>query len=123
MDHATTSFGYNRETPPGLIFPTQVEGTVPLYRAYQPQGHDHFYTADKAEMDHAISAWRYEAEGIAGYLYPMSQCGTIPLYRTYLLRPGRITNHFYTSSVVERDNAIKNYGYKDEGISGYVLPL
>ena len=29
-------------------------------------------------------------------------------------------DHFYTTSVAERDNAIQRLGYSDEGITGYV---
>lgn len=31
------------------------------------------------------------------------------------------SDHFYTTSTVERDNAIQHLGYSDEGITGYVL--
>jgi len=32
-------------------------------------------------------------------------------------------DHFYTTSASERDNAVDNLGYVDEGISCYVLPV
>jgi len=31
-------------------------------------------------------------------------------------------DHFYTTSVAERDNAISQLGYVSEGITGYVYP-
>jgi hypothetical protein len=44
---------------------------------------------------------------------------TVPLYRTY---SPSATDHFYTTSRPERDNAVHRLGYKDEGITGYVYP-
>jgi hypothetical protein len=41
----------------------------------------------------------------------------IPLYR---LR--NAVEHLYTTSAAERDNAIAQYGYTDEGIACYVQP-
>jgi hypothetical protein len=31
-------------------------------------------------------------------------------------------DHFYTTSVTERDNAVANVGYRDEGVACHVLP-
>jgi hypothetical protein len=33
-----------------------------------------------------------------------------------------IYDHFYTTSEPERENAIRNLGYSDEGITGYIYP-
>ena len=33
-----------------------------------------------------------------------------------------IVDHFYTTSEAERENAINNLGYQDEGIVGYINP-
>jgi len=41
---------------------------------------------------------------------------TVPLYRLY-----GSSHHFYTTSKAERDSAIQNANYKDEGIAGYVF--
>jgi hypothetical protein len=32
------------------------------------------------------------------------------------------TDHFYTTNPAERDNAIDNLGYNNEGIAAWVLP-
>ena len=42
---------------------------------------------------------------------------TVPLLRTF--NPGT-GDHFYTTSVTERDNTVAHLGYKDEGIACYV---
>ncbi|CAN5331376.1 hypothetical protein BH10ACI2_BH10ACI2_02850 [soil metagenome] len=39
---------------------------------------------------------------------------TVPLYRLFL------GDHFYTTNKAERDSAVQNAGYRDEGIAGYV---
>jgi hypothetical protein len=40
----------------------------------------------------------------------------VPVYRLYSSAQG---DHFYTSNVKERDTAIAQYGYSDEGIAFY----
>jgi hypothetical protein len=42
---------------------------------------------------------------------------TTPLYRLVNGKP----DHFYTISSTEKDNAVKSYGYKYEGIASYIF--
>lgn len=51
-----------------------------------------------------------------GFISATEQCGATALYR--LQSPS--ATHFYTVSVSERDNAINNLGFADEGIAGWV---
>lgn len=51
-----------------------------------------------------------------GFISATEQCGATPLYR--LQSPS--ATHFYTVSASERDNAINNLGFADEGIAGWV---
>jgi hypothetical protein len=121
MDCATSSLGYSAEGITGYIFPTQVTQTVPLYRSYSAGSTDHFYTVDKAESDRAVTNFGYSYEGIIGYVFPPSDSscpGAAPWYRTY--NP-TTRNHFYTMSAPERDNAVANLGYGNEGIAAYIL--
>jgi hypothetical protein len=121
MDHATSVLGFSAEGITGYIFPTQEAQTVPLYRSYQPSILDHFYTVDKAESDNAVAKLGYVYEGITGYVFPPSgsDCrGAAPWYRAY--NP-TITDHFYTMSAPEMDNAVANLGYSREGIAAYLL--
>ena len=121
MDRATSTLGYVAEGITGYIFPTQEIQTVPLYRSYQPSVIDHFYTVDKAESDNSVTKLGYSYEGITGYVFPPSgsSCpGAAPLYRAY--QP-TIYDHFYTMSAPERDNAVANLGYSNEGIAAYIL--
>ena len=52
-----------------------------------------------------------------GFWSPDPICDSIPLFR---LLSSNETNHFYTTSANERDNAINNLGYSDRGIAGHV---
>lgn len=58
-------------------------------------------------------------ERTLGFWGGAPECGAIALYRLYSEAAG---NHFYTISAPERDNAIATYGYRDEGIAGWVWP-
>jgi hypothetical protein len=121
MDHATSVLGYSAEGITGYIFPTQETQTVPLYRSYQPSVFDHFYTVDKAESDNSVTKLGYSYEGITGYVFSPSgsSCpGAAPWYRAY---QATIYDHFYTMSAPERDNAVANLGYSNEGIAAYIL--
>lgn len=92
-----------------------ITGHVPVYRAWN--GSDHFFTSSLSEYNGLSS--RYNREGIAFYIanYPMSD--HVHLFRLY---NSNLDDHFYCTSVVERDDAKNNHGYVLEGIIGYVIP-
>ncbi|MGG5314619.1 C39 family peptidase [Enterococcus sp. AZ072] len=84
--------------------------SIPLYRIYNPNSGEHFYTKTTGERDHLRGVgWRYE--GI-GWQAPAS--GN-PVYRLYNPNAG---DHHYTLDANERDH-LKKVGWKDEGISWY----
>jgi hypothetical protein len=58
-------------------------------------------------------------EATLGFWSPTPLCGAVPLYRLY---SGASSDHFFTTSAPERDNAVATYGYRDEGVPGYVWP-
>ena len=85
-------------------------GLVAFYRCLTPWGF-HFYTQSPTCEGTTV-------EGIMGYIATAPDtAGSVPLYRLFL---GSNGDHFYTTSAAERDNAINNIGYVDEGIAGYV---
>jgi hypothetical protein len=86
---------------------------VPLYRAWN--GKDHFYTANKSEYDGLPQ--KYQREGVACYVAPSQLEAHVPLHRLY---KGHKDDHFYTTSTIEKNNAVQRLGYVDEGIAGYV---
>jgi hypothetical protein len=89
-------------------------GAIALYRLLNRTTGDHFYTASAAERDAAVANAGYSGEGLACYVYgdAASAPGTIPLYRLLNRTTG---DHFYTASAAERDAAVAQHGYTDEG--------
>lgn len=82
-----------------------------IFRLYNPNSGEHFYTAVERERDFLITAgWKYE--GI-GWVSP--KLSYAPVYRLYNPNGG---DHHFTRSVHERDYLTK-VGWKFEGISWY----
>ena len=66
------SVGWSQEGIDGYILPSQVAGTLALYRLYlNASGGLHLWTIDQNEVDYltANAGWTYE--GIAGYVIPL----------------------------------------------------
>lgn len=83
---------------------------------------DHFYTTDESEKERAVSEFGYRAEGVMTHVWRTEGDAWVqstPIFRTYNPDVG---NHFYTTSESEKNNAVNNLGYRDEGKLGYALP-
>ena len=92
---------------------SQAAGTTgdPMYRLYNPNSGEHFYTKNSGEKDIlASSGWTYE--GIA-WTAPTSS--NTPVYRLYNPNSGE---HHYTTGKVEKDYLV-SIGWNDEGIGWY----
>lgn len=99
---AAESAGSNPSTSP--------TGTNAMYRVYNPNSGEHFYTRDNNEKNSLIQAgWRYE-----GVSWNAPQSGD-PVYRMYNPNAG---DHHYTLNTSERDK-LKQAGWRYEGISWY----
>ena len=88
-----------------------------IYRLYNPNSGEHFYTSSTAERD-GLAKLGWKAEGIAWYA-PLKGD---PVYRLY--NPNA-SDHHYTTSKIERENLIK-IGWRDEGsgwFSGGETPI
>ena len=100
-----------------ISVPVTVATKQPMYRLYNPNSGEHFYTANEQERGHLTSlGWRYE--GI-GWTAPVTGD---PVYRLYNPNAG---DHHYTKSASERDHLI-SVGWKYEGVgwcSGGSTPL
>lgn len=81
-----------------------------MYRVYNPNSGEHFYTRSAFEKNHLVSLGWHD-EGI-GWYAPMT-CA--PVYRLYNPNAG---DHHYTLSVGERDHLVR-VGWNDEGIGWY----
>lgn len=88
------------------------DGVVPLYRSWNPQTGDHFYTINASESQSAAGLG-YQAEGTEGCL--ATRPVLVPLYRMFNVQ---VHDHFYTTSAAERDRA-RGLGYVEESLEGY----
>lgn len=81
-----------------------------MYRLYNPNSGEHFYTSNKIERNHLIDVgWNYEG---VGWYAP--ETGN-PVYRLYNPNAG---DHHYTLSSKERDYLV-SVGWNYEGIGWY----
>jgi hypothetical protein len=86
-------------------------------------GAHHFYTTDPNERAFAMNtpaakAAVFRDEGTACYVFPTWNAGPVPFFRA---RNSVTGSHFYTTSMADRDAAIKGLGYIGEGIACYIL--
>lgn len=89
--------------------PTE-ENAAAMYRLYNPNSGEHFYTSSLSERNNVIKAgWRYE--GIAWYAPLQGD----PVYRLYNPVAG---DHHYTLSSSERDRVV-SAGWIYEGVCWY----
>lgn len=84
-----------------------------MYRLYNPNSGEHFYTSSIVERDHLISVG-WNDEGIGWY---SDEEQLVPLFRQY--NPNAIAgSHNYTTSQVENDSLVL-VGWNGEGIGWY----
>lgn len=85
--------------------------TIAMYRMYNPNSGEHFYTAKAGERDFLkTNGWQYE--GVGWYAPETSKT---PVYRLYNENAG---DHHYTMNKKEKDALVK-LGWKDEGTGWY----
>lgn len=87
------------------------DGSHSMYRLYNPNSGEHFYTASAAERDH-LKAVGWNDEGLGWYAPNASHT---PVYRLYNAKGGE---HHYTTKIGERNNLIKQ-GWNYESIGWY----
>ena len=89
------------------------EDCTPMYRLYNPNNGEHFYTESEKERDSLIHVgWNYEN---IGWIAPLTGD---PVYRLYNENAG---DHHYTMSTRERDKLIEA-GWRYEGVGWYSSP-
>lgn len=85
--------------------------TTPMYRLYNPNSGEHFYTGSVQEKTVLVEAgWQYE-----GVAWNAPAAGGMPVYRLYNPNAG---DHHYTMSEAERDMLI-GVGWNYEGIAWF----
>ena len=91
--------------------PTQSVEKVRMFRLYNPNSGEHFYTANHGEQENLVSlGWNYEGRG-----WTAPSWSNTPVYRLYNPNAG---DHHYTMNAGERDYLI-SLGWNDEGIGWY----
>jgi len=96
----------------GLFFaPTNTHANE-MYRVYNPNSGEHFYTGDLNEVHDLVAGNNWIFEG-TGWIAPNHS--NFPVYRLYNENAG---DHHYTMSRYEKDSLV-NAGWKDEGIGWY----
>ena len=85
----------------------------PLYRYWNAQIPDHFYTTNWNELGAGNAAWSYQ--GIACRVHLAAVAGSVPLYRYWNSQLG---DHFFTTDYSEIGAG--KYGWVLEGVAGYV---
>ena len=87
------------------------EGSQEMYRMYNPNSGEHFYTANSYERDNLKSlGWHYEG---VGWVAPVTS--SVPVYRLYNSNAG---DHHYTMNSYEKDMLVSK-GWRYEGIGWY----
>ena len=92
----------------------QVVAKTNIYRLYNPNTGEHFYTASLGEATSVTTAgWQWEGIGFTDST--SSEDGS-PVYRVYNPNPGG--RHHLTKSAAEK-NWLVSLGWKDEGVAWY----
>jgi hypothetical protein len=104
------SGGHATFTPPGAVH------AWPLWRYWNRNIVDHFYTIDR--NDSGLQYYGFYLEGYEGRLFRYQHRGTVPVYRSWCASCG---DHFYTTSWGETAGAAPRYAY--EKVEGYIFPV
>ncbi|MBX9930154.1 MAG: matrixin family metalloprotease [Methylobacterium sp.] len=100
---------------PTAVSPPLEDLTDPVFRFYDTNTQDHFYTASAVERDQIMRTIpHYAYEGVA-FEVPDDGAGTIDVFRFYNTATQA---HFFTSSEAERDQVIRTLPtYQYEGVA------
>ncbi len=102
---------YKFNSAGNLIVPLEAGPAGSMYRLYNPNSGEHFYTANIGEGNSLIEGG-WSGEGIA-WTAPTSS--NTPVYRLYSSGTG---DHHYTTNAAEKDMLV-NVGWKYEGVGWY----
>ncbi len=94
-----------------FTLPVYANDGIDMYRIYNPNSGEHFYTSSTSEKNHLVSlGWKYEGIG-----WNAPKTSNYPVYRLY---NGNGGEHHYTMSASEK-NMLVNVGWSYEGIGWY----
>ena len=105
----STAHKYAKENE--IPFVAMKKTTVTMYRLYNPNSGEHFYTSNSSEISNLVKAgWKNEGRA---WRAPIKS--KTPVYRLYNPNAG---DHHYTTSASEKNSLVKA-GWKYEGIGWY----
>ena len=97
--------------------PSNDPNAAPVYRFYDAQTGDHFYTISQSEFNHANTLPTMSLEGVAFYEDASARPGDMAVYRYYDTGSGQ---HLYTASAAEMSSlAASDPALKLEGVAFY----
>ncbi|KAJ7199848.1 hypothetical protein GGX14DRAFT_661279, partial [Mycena pura] len=95
---------------------------VPLFITTGGPINDCVLTTSNADVTSLVGAQGFTFGGVSARVFPTQELSTMPMFLAYEVDGGgSITDHLYTISVTEFDDAIA-LGFRDEGIQGYIYP-
>jgi len=115
--------GYASEGIAFNLASAPTNGEIPVYRYFNAQVSDHFYTTKAEEIGTTSGQGNlgYSSEGVLGYIAATPLPGTIPVHRYY---NASTSDHLYTTNANEigathQQGAVGQFGYVYEGVLGY----
>ncbi len=88
------------------------EDAVPIYRFFNSERGNHFFTAFEAEKDYIVTLDDFVFEGVGFFAFDTESSSTVPIYRFFDQNAG---GHFFTASDHEKDTLISNGQFSYEG--------
>ncbi len=99
------------------------ESGTPLFRLHKTSDTTHYYTTSKTQRNLYIQQHGFQYEGISGFAYDSVRfkraSGGVELHHAYHFSR---TDNFYTISKAEKDRAVSQLGFSDQGVTTYVSP-
>ncbi|KAF7374141.1 hypothetical protein MSAN_00295500 [Mycena sanguinolenta] len=107
----------------GYIYPSQICGSVPLYRlhllAANLANSDYMYTTSETDRENAITLG-FTYEGIAGYVYDLLSCEALPARTTFSLLTdvglAATINNLHTPSTTATERSAETCGDPDDAL-------
>jgi hypothetical protein len=121
FNNAVASGYRNEAVPCPFHIPnTQLAGTAPVFRMYNPNNGRHYYTVSAVERDSLRSGgWTYEKD--EGFMWTAAASGTVEIFRLYNTNSG---THLYTTSAAEKDHLVATFPgiWVQHASLGFALP-
>ena len=95
-----------------------IQGSVPVYRFFQPSLGSHFFTAFELEKDVIMGLNDFVFEGIGFRAFSGDSASTAPIHRFFNLDTG---GHFFTGSSLEKEAVFDIPQFRYEGIAFFAF--